>query len=317
MRILSWNVQWFQGIDGRVDMARVLREARMFADPDVLCFQEVAIGETSLTGRTARDQLAALQRHLPGWTVWFASGVDDVLSQGPMQTGQSFARFGNVLATRLPVRHVRRGSLPYPSSWDAAQTMPRCWLAVTVEADIGPAVIVTTHLEYASAEHRMLQVRALRDLYRCDQELAARPPPGEFDGPFRHRVFPAAWLVCGDFNMIPGSPEYRELIGHDTAGGLIDAFSVARPAVAHTPTFRCFDQRYGKTPVCCDFFFVSEALAPKISVFRTHEATRVSDHQPIMLELTSSSPGSQSTSALPSRRGSTPVRQRPSLRKSA
>ena len=42
MRILTWNIQWGLGMDGRVDLTRIVQHAREFADPDVISFQEVA-----------------------------------------------------------------------------------------------------------------------------------------------------------------------------------------------------------------------------------------------------------------------------------
>ena len=35
MKLLSWNIQWCRGVDGRVDAERVAREARAMADADV------------------------------------------------------------------------------------------------------------------------------------------------------------------------------------------------------------------------------------------------------------------------------------------
>ncbi|MGE5088336.1 MAG: endonuclease/exonuclease/phosphatase family protein, partial [Candidatus Levyibacteriota bacterium] len=42
MKLITWNVQWCRGVDGRVDPARIVAEARRFADFDVLCLQEIA-----------------------------------------------------------------------------------------------------------------------------------------------------------------------------------------------------------------------------------------------------------------------------------
>ena len=41
--LVTWNVQWFCGLDERVDVPRVLAHARAMADFDVLCLQEVAV----------------------------------------------------------------------------------------------------------------------------------------------------------------------------------------------------------------------------------------------------------------------------------
>lgn len=53
--LLSWNVQWFCGLDQRVDVARVLAHARALADFDLLCLQEVAIGYPGLAGGAGFD----------------------------------------------------------------------------------------------------------------------------------------------------------------------------------------------------------------------------------------------------------------------
>jgi endonuclease/exonuclease/phosphatase family metal-dependent hydrolase len=53
MRLLQWNIQWCRGIDGRVDAARIARVAKEIADPDVACFQEVAVNFAPLGSATA------------------------------------------------------------------------------------------------------------------------------------------------------------------------------------------------------------------------------------------------------------------------
>jgi endonuclease/exonuclease/phosphatase family metal-dependent hydrolase len=42
MKLVTWNIQWCRGCDGRVDPQRIVDDARAFADFDVLCLQEVA-----------------------------------------------------------------------------------------------------------------------------------------------------------------------------------------------------------------------------------------------------------------------------------
>ena len=59
MRLLTWNVQWCRGLDGVVDPARIAREARRLADPDVLCLQEVSVGFISLPGSHGENQVDA------------------------------------------------------------------------------------------------------------------------------------------------------------------------------------------------------------------------------------------------------------------
>ena len=74
MKLISWNIQWCRGVDGKVDPARIARAAKEMCDPDVCCFQEVAINYPDLGA--AGDQPANFARHFPGYSVHFAPVVD-------------------------------------------------------------------------------------------------------------------------------------------------------------------------------------------------------------------------------------------------
>jgi endonuclease/exonuclease/phosphatase family metal-dependent hydrolase len=81
MKLLSWNIQWCRGVDGRVDAQRIAREIRAMADADVICLQEVARNFDTLPGSqrqtvpvTARERgVLAAGAALPDR----AHGVDD------------------------------------------------------------------------------------------------------------------------------------------------------------------------------------------------------------------------------------------------
>ena len=53
----------------------------------------------------------------------------------------------------------------------------------------------------------------------------------------------------------------------------------------HAPTFRLFDRRYGPDPIACDFVFLSGSLVPRLRRIEVDGATQVSDHQPVLVEL--------------------------------
>ena len=42
MKLVTWNIQWGQGCDGRIDLGRIVRTAKDLCDADVFCFQEVS-----------------------------------------------------------------------------------------------------------------------------------------------------------------------------------------------------------------------------------------------------------------------------------
>ncbi len=108
MKLITWNVQWCRGVDGRVDPARIVAEARALADFDVLCLQEIAdnFPDPRLAGNTDADQFAALAALLPGYTA-----VPGVAVDHPAEGGRR-RRFGNMILSRLPVRQV----VPAPAS---------------------------------------------------------------------------------------------------------------------------------------------------------------------------------------------------------
>ena len=66
MHLITWNIQWGRGCDGRVDLVRIVDHARALADFDVLCLQEVADNFPALMDNDDSDQFAALAALLPG-----------------------------------------------------------------------------------------------------------------------------------------------------------------------------------------------------------------------------------------------------------
>jgi endonuclease/exonuclease/phosphatase family metal-dependent hydrolase len=274
LNLISWNIQWCRGIDGRVDPARIARTARALCEPDLLCFQEVACGFAELPGSAGEDQPALLGREFPGYTAHFAWGVDLPGADGARR------RFGNLVLSRLPVQRVRRHSLPWPVH-AGVPSMPRVAIEATVQAPWGLVRIATTHLEYYSSLQRAAQVERLCALEAESRaHAAAEPAPGHDAGaPFAALPCPASSILAGDFNMRPEDPlaaELREL--------WVDAWASAHPHAARPPTFRVHERERGESPYCCDFVLVSRDLAPRVAAVRVDLATQASDHQPLVVE---------------------------------
>ena len=102
MKIVSWNIQWCLGVDGRVDPGRIVADARAFADFDVLCLQEVACNFPALKGSAGEDQFSALAALLPGFTAIPGIAVDTPAADGSRRT------FGNMVLSRLPTMQATR-----------------------------------------------------------------------------------------------------------------------------------------------------------------------------------------------------------------
>lgn len=284
MKIITWNVQWFCGLDGVVDVARVVAAARAMADFDVICMQEVAVNYPLLEGNASQDQPALLGSLLPGFEVFFGAAVDELAPDG-----KSRRRFGNLIATRLPVAQVHHHALPYPADIASAgvRSMPRVCTSATVLTPLGHVRFMTTHLEFYSPAMRLAQAHELIRLHAQGCALAKYPPlMDDSGGPFQAKPHTEHCIITGDFNFEPDAAEYALLqTPHPGSNQLVDAWTRARPDEPHAPTFRLHDRRYGPVPITCDFMFVSTALAQHVKRMEVDMETRASDHQPVLLEL--------------------------------
>ena len=276
MRLISWNVQWCRGIDGTVDPARIAREARHLADPDVLCLQEINVGFADLAGASGENEVQAFEREFPGYQVFFASAVD------VPGTGNSRKHFGNLIASRFPVGRVMRHSLPWPKA--NGPSMPRAALEAVIQAPFGALRVITTHLEYYSSGHRAAQIERLRELHaNTNRETTG----GDSDGPYQPLPHPESALVCGDFNMPPDDPLRARFLEAfvDGTPKFRDAWQVLHPNEAHPHTFRVHERKDGQSPYCCDYVFVTEDLAFRLRSITIDADNQASDHQPVIVEL--------------------------------
>ena len=267
MRLLTWNVQWCRGMDGKVDPARIAASAGE-TDADVMCLQEVAIGFADLPGSAGENQILLLEKEFPGYTAFFAGAVD------LPGEGRARKRFGNLILSRLPVGRVLRHALPWCPREDVP-TMPRGALEAVIESPEGALRIITTHLEYYSGTLRAAQIDRLGEIYR----EADHPMGTQGEGPFKALARPVSAIVCGDFNLPPEDPLHARM----KAIGFADAWEALQPGAAHPATFHVCEE--GEPPYCCDYIFVSEDLVPRLRSIRVDGANRASDHQPVIVEL--------------------------------
>ena len=281
MNLVTWNTQWCCGLDGAVSPQRIVDGARALADFDVLCLQEIAQGYERMQGAPG-DQPAQIAALLPGYQCFFGAAVDEFQRDGKRQ------RFGNLIATRLPVARVLHHALPWPAD-RGVKSMPRMVTVVTViDPAIGPLRVMTTHLEYYSAPQRLAQAEALRALHDEHCAMAAAPPQESDDGsPFQTKVHTPHAVLCGDFNAVASDAAVGAITASPSNAAHVfrDAWPLAHGKQPHAPTFRVFDRTYGPEPMACDFVFVSAGLAPRVRRVEVDLQTRASDHQPVALVL--------------------------------
>jgi len=280
MKLLSWNIQWGRGLDGRVDLARILGTIRQLGDFDVICLQEVAVNFPGLPGSHGEDQVAELSAGLPGYTAIYGAATDVPDGRG----GRS--QFGNAIFSRLPVGQVWRHLLPWPAELDAPSTQ-RVLVEAVVTTDIGPLRVMTTHLEYYSHRQRQIQIDAIRRLHGEACAMSGRSPLTEEEGgAFEVFPRPAQALLCGDMNFPASAPERSQLLASFAGGepGFCDAWEVLHSGEPHAPTVGIHPVDFVDRPECFDFVFVTEGLAGRLRAHGIDLETMASDHQPVWVE---------------------------------
>lgn len=281
MILITWNVQWCRGCDGRVDPARIVSVARASADFDVLCLQEVADNFPGLPGSAGEDQFALLAALLPGYTAVSAVAVDTLGAEGRRR------RFGNMMFSRLPVLATFRHLLPWPHDREAAG-MQRVALEAVLDTGRGPLRVTTTHLEYYSRLQRESQVQRLRELQaQACGHSADVGDAGKSGGPFEAILLPASGILTADFNFRASDPEYARLQAPiaDGVPAYRDAWAMAHPGRAHDHTIGVHDRAQWPNSYACDFVFVTEDLGARVADVRVNLETDASDHQPVVLHL--------------------------------
>lgn len=282
MKLITWNIQWGRGVDGRVDLARIVGHARALADFDVLCLQEVADNFPSLGGNDDANQFAQLAALLPGYTAIEGIAVDVAGDDARRRR-----RFGNMILTRLTVHSIRRHALPWPAD-PGKESMPRVAIEATLGLPMGPVRVTTTHLEYYSAVQRNAQVRRLRELHDEASVRAMRPGiTGSEHGPFNETPQTTHALLTADFNFPPDNPAFDALQQPFESGAPAyrDAWQLLNGHKPHDPTFCVYDHCWNETPYCCDFVFVGEDLASRVRRIDVDLETKLSDHQPVLVEI--------------------------------
>src|SRR5574340_627195 len=265
MRLLSWNIQWGRGLDGRVDLARILRTIHALGEFDVVCLQEVAVNFPGLPGSRGEDEVAELAVGLPGYTAVFGAATD-------VPDGRS-ARCGATCCRGRP---------------NLTPSMQRVLVEAVVTADVGPLRVLTTHLEYYSRRQRQSQIDAIRRLHTEACAMSARTLLlKEQGGAFE--VFPRSVeaILCGDMNFPATAPERAQILAPfaDGTPGFEDAWEVLHPRVPHAPTVGIHPVGFVDQPECFDFVFATSGLSGRLRAHGIDAATAASDHQPVWVEL--------------------------------
>ncbi|MBM6582910.1 endonuclease/exonuclease/phosphatase family protein [Microvirga sp. BT689] len=278
MKLVTWNIQWGLGCDGRIDLRRIVQTAKALCDADVFCFQEVSHGFAAHDGD--QDQQAVLAFLLPGYRPVFRPAVEKVDESGRLQV------FGNMILSRLPVLEIASHRLPWPAT--DGRSMQRQALEVLVQAPMGAMRVITTHLEYHSEIHRKAQIERLRAIHEEGERRKEIAFEDHSNGAYRTSPQPVGTILCGDLNLEPDEPLYRDILKPflSDVPSFVDAWRVSHGPTPHPPTTGVADfKQWPQGPHCRDYIFVTENLAERVVDVNVDVETTASDHQPLALEL--------------------------------
>jgi len=277
MRILSWNVQYGKSSDGSTDLSRNLQHIKSLGDFDVICLQELARNMPEYCIQGQSDHLLMAQQFFGEYqTVWGSS------FSWPAQDGDVNHRqeFGNISLVKSSLLDFRILPLPRPAT-PGKQQMPRIAVETVVDSTMGPISVLNTHLAFHDDVENRQQLEYLNYL---EQERTARQrgPKRVSSGTYQAGFPTTARMLCGDFNFTPETPQYRYQLDMNWA----DAWKLSNHDEAHLPTCGIFDAaQWPQGGHCRDFFWLSPELQTLQLNISVDTDTNLSDHQPVMLEI--------------------------------
>jgi len=280
MRVVSWNIHWGCGKDGRIRIHAIIDVLRKL-NPDVICLQEVASNHPELEGSATASQFKQLGGAFGGYHM-----IDQTPSE--IYRNNLPRLFGNVLLSKYRITQAQRHVLPWPPDPEHPAGMPRGMIETVLDAPGGKLRVLTTHLEYYSPLQRQAQVRRLRELHaEACARAAIYQPELALEPPFQLGFRPASAIYCGDFNFAPEAADYCALLAAPVQGelALLDAWQVCHGDLARAPTAGLHGYKWPDKPDCYDYFFVTEDLVPRVKALTVQSETAASDHQPVVLDL--------------------------------
>ena len=217
MRLVTYNIHFGVGKDGRYELARIADAVR---GADVIGLNEVE-RNWPRAGGPGEDQPAELARLLPDYH-WVYGPYFDMDASVRGEDGRIDNRrrqHGSMLLSRVPIRSSRLHVFP---KFDTVSHFNHFMGAMEgVIEHSGRAIrFYAVHLSSMNREERLLQIGTLLESHRragleggmwtgpgiggsgVDWSCGESPPPN-----------PSEAILMGDFNCEPESDEYRAVIG--------------------------------------------------------------------------------------------------------
>lgn len=285
MKFASYNIQYGIGLDGRLDLGRIAGEIE---SADVIALQEVTRG---FHRNGNLDMVAELQALLPGHfsVYWPACDID---AGSTIEDGRAVSRrfqFGNMVFSRHPILASRLISLPRSRTLDKLNLQRGATEAV-IDAPGSALRVYSVHLDHVYRSERIDQIRTLKERAQAYAlEGGAISGAEEFGLP--QPPFPDDYVLMGDFNMVPESPEYCAMVGE------VDGFYGRQIRATHpvdvlaglgrrtAESYSWVDPKDHGHRMLLDYCFVSHGLVGRLKDAWIDETATGSDHLPVWFEL--------------------------------
>ncbi|QKD02012.1 endonuclease/exonuclease/phosphatase family protein [Mesorhizobium loti] len=291
MKLVSYNIQYGFGSDGRYDLSRA---ARIVGGADIIALQEV---ERNWQRSNFDDQPELLSGLLPDYHWVYGPAFDmDASERRDDRLVNRRQQFGTMVLSKSPIVWSRLHALPMRRTLRPLNTRNAA-LECMIRTPAGPVRFVSLHLAHIAAEERLEQIDYLLAEHRRAPSDGG-PWSGIDDEPSRNWTSgeaepenPLAAIWMGDFNMEPGSAEYGRITGstpyHRGAAyleGFVDAAAVASEPLDDFHTHeKIIDGRLAKRRL--DHCFVGGMFAGRVRSVGSDIGEVASDHFPVRVDI--------------------------------
>jgi len=287
MKIVTYNIQYGIGLDGKYDLDRIVNAVR---GADVIALQEVTRGNPRNGGV---DMMAAIGAALPEY--FALTGCNFEANFGSrVENGKAVMvsfELNNMILSRQAPWLSRNISLPGSRGYET-MSFQRGALEALIDTPIGPIRFYSTHLDHVSPDARGEQIRFLKErVLNYPREGGAMSGLAEVGLP--EPPCPEDFIIMGDFNMLPGSPEYEEMTGRGdhqfgkklVATNAVDAAARLEPGAEAMSWVDPENPDNVSKQKRIDYIFTSASLAPKLKRVWVDTKATGSDHRPVCAEL--------------------------------
>ena len=301
MKIVTYNIQFGLGKDGRFDLERVADEVD---GADIIALQEV---ERYWQRSGNVDQPARLGQILDRYH-WAYGPYFDVDASTPRPDGtiENVRRqFGNMILSKTPILSTRLFPLPKSALRQRHNMVVGVFEGVVELQNDGALRIYNAHLGARSQHDRIVQINAIRETIR-----RAPSEGGAWTGNLAHLLWethgqslweedaapppmPESFVLLGDFNPEAKDPEYDHLVGPkdgdfgrlSSKEEFVDTWVAAGHDEDEGVTYSDEPAASDAKGMRIDYAFVDQSMENRVLGARIDEAAQGSDHQPYWIEL--------------------------------